>query len=249
MFNFIKFIFIAILIFYVITYLYSSKYYSPYKVYVIFGKKRVGKSTDIVKRALKYQKKGYRTFCSEKDVKVCEYFDPLDFGKFTCNKSVFFLDEAGLIFHKRDFADKSRASGLKAARNFTKMCGHDQVIIYIYSQSWDIDMSLKENADALYYYTKLFNIFTYGRKIDKGITLTSPDADRPGMLADTLTFVPFFHPGSRVLNFIPRYSKYFDSFKPSGLPSYEEYYHLPRDVQEAEGRADDTAPDADLNED
>lgn len=228
-----KIFFSVIILLFVLAYvfllIYSSRYYSPYKLIIIFGKKACGKSTDIVKRALKFQKLGYRTFCSERDVKVCEYFDPQDFGLFSVPKSVIFLDEAGALMHKRDFADKSKFGLLKQARIFSKWLRHEEMICFIYSQSFDIDLSLKENADELWYYKKVFGCFTYGKRIVKTFTITEPDADRPGAFMDSYEFAGFFQRGSRMLTFIPRYSKYFDSFKKLGLPSYEEFYHLPRD--------------------
>lgn len=241
MINIIKFLFFAFCILYLWSSWISRKYSTPFKVYVIFGKKGVGKSADIVKRALKYQKKGYRTFCSESDVKVCEFFKPEDFGKWSCKKSVIFLDEAGTVFHKRDFTDKSKYFDLKAARNFVKWSRHEEMIVYIYSQSWDIDMSLKEGADALYLYKKFFNVFTIGKRIDKSIVMTTPQADRPGAMMDSFSFEPFWMPGSRVINYIPRYAKYYDSYKKSGIPSYEEFYGLPV-VRDA--GSEDGAPDA-----
>lgn len=239
MISFLYGIFFFICLFYVYTCLLARKYQTPYKVYVIFGRKGVGKSADICKRALHYQKKGYRTFCSEKDVSCCEYFDPLDFGKFSCPKSVIFLDEAGVLYHKRDFADKTRSADLKRVRTFVKWSRHEEMIVFIYSQNWDIDLSIKEAADCLYLYKKYFSVITVGKRIDKSIVLTQPDADRPGAMADSFKFDPFWIPGSRVYNFIPRYAKYYNSYKKLGLPSYEQLYGLPV-VREVKAASDDT---------
>lgn len=228
----IKFFSILLLIFfalYFVLLIYSSRFYSPYKLIIIFGKKGCGKSTDIVKRALKYKKLGYRVFCSESDVKDCEFYPPEDYGKWSCPRSVIFLDEAGALMHKRDFVDKGKYDLLKRGRIFAKWLRHEEMISIIYSQSFDIDLSLKENADELWYYKKLFGCFTYGKRIDKDFLITQPDADRPGAFMDSYRFAGLFGKNTRVLTFIPKYSKHFDSFKKLGLPSYDEFYHLPRE--------------------
>lgn len=208
---------------------YSSRFYSPYKLIIIFGKKGCGKSTDIVKRSLKYKKLGYRVFCSEKDVIDCEFYPPEDFGKWSCPRSVIFLDEAGALMHKRDFVDKGKYDLLKRGRIFAKWLRHEEMICIIYSQSFDIDLSLKENADELWYYKKIFGCFTYGKRIEKSFVITEPDADRPGAFMDSYAFAGFLSKNSRTFTFIPKYSKHFDSFKKLGLPSYDEFYHLPRE--------------------
>lgn len=65
-FGFITVLFVLVLVWHLLT----KKYLNPYKLYVIFGPKGVGKSTLLQKLANFYIKKGYHCYCNIDDCNI-----------------------------------------------------------------------------------------------------------------------------------------------------------------------------------
>lgn len=60
--------------------------------------------------------------------------------------------------------------------------------------------------------TKKARVFSLARRIDKNITIRQGTAEAPSTLAEDYAFVPFLQANSFKLTYIPKWSKYFDSF-------------------------------------
>lgn len=224
-------LFIAFTIFTIRFVYWSSKLKEGCPVILIFGKRGCGKSSDIVRRAREHKKKNKgRVFCTDPTMcqnDLCEYIDPKDLGRVRIPKgSLLLIEECGVLFHKRGFSDKDQSAIMKRFRRYLKYVRHEEIAsVVMYSQCYDIDLSLKEACSELWLYTR-FGCYTYGKKINKSVVLTT-DSDGNGTMSDSFTFYPFFIRGSRRINFMPRYINAYDSF--SKLPDLEDYdkvYHV-----------------------
>lgn len=210
----------------------SSKLKDSCPVILIFGKRGCGKSSDIVRRAREAHKQGKRVFCTDETMckdDLCEYLPPEKLGKIRIPKgSLLLIEECGVLFHKRGFSDKQQNEIMKRFRRYLKYVRHEEIAsVVMYSQCYDIDLSLKEACSELWLYKK-FGCYTYGKKINKSIVLTT-DADGNGTMSDSFTFYPLFVRGSRRLNFMPKYINAYDSFsKLSDLIDYDEAF--PKEV-------------------
>lgn len=213
-----------ILYFILITMYYSIKYSSPFIFILIIGKKRCGKTTDIVKLNMKYRKKGWTTYCTER-IPDTYFIEPEDIGFYElARKSVIFIDEIGTIWHKRDFK-----AFKKEVRDWFKLGGHRWVRIYAYTQSYDVDASLREICDEIWYAKKIFGHITVKRKILKDLKLVEATAESESRFAENLRMVPFIIPGSTKFTRIPKYARYFDSFSAPELKQ-KEFEYLPEKV-------------------
>lgn len=201
------------------------KYRNPYKLFMVFGKKGSGKSTLMCKLAIKYTKQGYHVYCNSY-IPGTYYFDAADVGFYHFpENSVLLIDEVGMIWDSRDFK-----SFKKEVRDYFKLQRHYRHIVFLFSQSFDVDKKLRDLTDNMYMITNFMNCFSVARRITKVITISHGDKNSTGesKLIDDYRFDPliFFFIGSVKLTYIPRYVKYFDSFDAPQLP-VKEFEYIP----------------------
>lgn len=193
---------------------YAVKYRNPYKLIFIFGKKGTGKTTTLTKLAYSYSKRGWQVYSTE-NVPFAKTFSPSNFGtfKFPPNTCVL-CDEVSLIWGNRDFAQKGHAAAFKSVERQFRLQRHDRLRIYLFSQTFDVDLKIRNLADSMYLATKLFNCITWLKAIDKSVVLTKSDSSGQSRIAEDLKFLPFlgWPFGTRMAIFIPRWARYFDSF-------------------------------------
>lgn len=201
------------------------RYRNPYKLFMVFGKKGSGKSTLMCKLALRYSKKGFTVYCNSY-IPGTFYFDAADVGFYAFpENSVLLIDEVGMIWDNRDFKTFK-----KEVRDYFKLQRHYKHIVFLFSQSFDIDKKLRDLTDNMYLITNFMNCFSIARRITKTITITHGDRNTAGesKLIDDMRFDPliFFFIGSVKFTYIPKYVKYFDSFDARALP-VKEYEYIP----------------------
>lgn len=185
----------------------TFKYRNPWRLFMIFGKKGSGKSTYLVKIAIKYLRKGYTVYSSMEDLKISgvRLIDPEQLGEFVpVGRSVLLLDEAGTLYDNRDFKKFKRET-----RDFYKYQRHYKCIVYLASQTWDIDLKLRNLTDVMYLHICIFNVLSIGKRIIRRVTLTESTSEAESRIADDLKFAPIWNWS---FTFIPRYAKYFDSY-------------------------------------
>lgn len=113
------------------------RYRNPYKLYMVFGKKGSGKSTLMVKLAIKYRKKGFNVYCNTL-IPGTYYIDTEDIGLVDIPpNSVLMIDEVGMIWDNRDFKNFKNY-----IRDYFKLQRHYRHVVYLFSQSFDIDKKL-----------------------------------------------------------------------------------------------------------
>lgn len=225
---FIVFEILGLSVFFWILY-HAVKYRNPYKLYMVFGKKGSGKTTLMFKLAIQYQKKGWKVY-SDREIPGGYLFSIADFGRieFPPN-SLILLDEVGLIWDNRNF--KSFPEHVKVYFKYQRQYRH---VVYLFSQSFDVDKKIRDLTDHLYVVSNVFNCFSIARRVTKRLVVVHADKSAQGESKivddyniDSLLLAPF---GSVRVTYIPRWAKYFKSFNPPPLPPYEgdrlpEYKH------------------------
>lgn len=203
-----------ILLFIVFYFLFVTIYYgirlrSNFLFYLYLGKKRTGKSTHICKMAIKYLKKGYDVYVNSDDIKLngVRHYKTQDLGSFDVKRAVLFIDEISLFYDNRNFKNTS-----KDFISWLRGIGHDKLIVYAYSQSYDCDSKIRTLADSVFLMRKYFNCYTVSRKLAKNIAIKDNAINAESQIVDEIKFIPFFLPGATSITFIPRWIKYFDSF-------------------------------------
>lgn len=199
--------------------LFTRRYINPYRLYLVFGKKGSGKSTYLVKLAKRYSKKGWHIYTNMPDMNVpgTRVFDIEQLGDFVpCHDSVLLLDEVGMVWDARNFKNFK-----PSVRDFFKLQRHYRCIVYMASQTFDVDKKLRDLCDGMFLHENFCRVFSLGRRISKTITLTEPTGDAEARISESLKFKPFWN---STLTLIPRYSRYFDSHIIPELPElpYEE---------------------------
>lgn len=211
----------ALLIFGLIYHFCTKKYLNPYKLYLIFGKKGSGKSTLLTKLAVQARKAG-------KTVYTTEYIPDTyqisidDIGIYDFEKgSVLLVDEVGMKWDNRKYKEFKDFH-----RDFFKLQRHYNLTVYLFSQTFDVDKKIRDLTDNMYLCKRFMRVFSIARKIDRTVVLNNSTAEAPSSIDENLTFVPIFLPGAVKVTYIPKYTKYFDSFNVPQL-KYKMFEHVP----------------------
>lgn len=206
---------------------YSIKFTNPYRLYMVFGKKGSGKTTYLVKLILRYHKKGreiYTTLSPDEInqdlIDYVHFIRASDIGRFVPPpEAVLLVDEVGMIWDNRNFKNFRTD-----VRDYFKLQRHYRNIVYLFSQTFDIDIKLRTLTDAMYLVTSPIPVVSVIRRIKRSIVLVQPIADAEGRIADSLEFVPWFMSifGAKSLQFtwLPKYSKYFNSHEVPEVPVF-----------------------------
>lgn len=192
---------------YICLFVYSLKFRNPYKLTYIFGPKGSGKSTLLVKYMIRYAKKGWNIYTDMEGVNI----DGVRFFPFSAlelsappPKSAIFLDEVGITMDNRKF--KTFSDGL---RDLFKLQRHFQLVIFCNSQSYDVDIKVRNLVDTMILQTNILNLIGVSRPIIKKTCLVEASSQGESRIADNLKFASFL---SIRLTWLPKYHKYFNSF-------------------------------------
>lgn len=191
----------------------TKKWANPYKLYLVFGKKGSGKSSYLVKLAVKYLKKGWFVYTNMPDMVVngVRLIDISDLGDFVpVAHSLLLVDEVGMIWDNRNFKNFK-----PSVRDFFKLQRHYKVITYLASQTFDIDKKLRDLTDGMILFVNVLNIFSIGKTIKRHVTLTEPTSEAESRIAEGLKFTPFW---TWKYSYLPRWAQYFNSFKVPETP-------------------------------
>ena len=207
----------------------AYKYRNPYKLIMVFGKKGAGKTTFLTKLAYQYQKKGRPVYSTEWAPGV-RMFDVQMIGKMSFpENSVIFIDEVGMIWDNRNF--KSFRADV---RDYFKLQRHYKHTVYLFSQTFDVDIKLRNLTDAMYLLKCHMGWLSVARKIKRDIVLVQPTGESESRIADSLEFEPFllslFGCKTIIFTFIPRWAKLFNSHEaPELAPNVSTYVDIPED--------------------
>lgn len=197
-----------------------------YTLTMVFGRKGRGKSTMLCQDAYRGFRNGWKVYTQEKlsfqirDKKtrkkityVTETFDPAIISTYEFPpRSLILVDEASLIkgWSNRDFRDTPKAT----IEWFQQMRKH-QCRCILYSVSFDLDKKIRDCCDNMILVNKYFRVFAVGRVLHREPVIVHPVGDSPASIQDDIIEEPpvkWIFGGIRIL-FIPKWSKYFDSFR------------------------------------
>ena len=199
---------------------FSFKYRNPYRLIMVFGKKGSGKTTFLTKTAVKAIRKG-KTVYSTVEVPGAHLFDVQNIGMYTFpHDSVIFIDEVGMIWDNRNYKNFRMD-----VRDYFKLQRQYRNTVYLFSQTFDVDVKLRNLTDAMYLCKCHMGFLSVARKIKRDIVIVSPQGDSEARIADSLEFEPFifslFGAKSVIFTFIPNWVKYFKSYDPKPLSMME----------------------------
>lgn len=189
---------------------FSIRYRNPYKLYMVFGKKGAGKTTMMVALAFRYLRQGRKVY-STVTIPGTFKINPWDIGykQFPAG-SVLLVDEVGMIWDNRDFKNFKTE-----VRDYFKLQRHYNHIVWLFSQTWDIDIKLRTLCDELYLMINYFGVISVAKQIKRKVTVVKPSENAESRIADELVISPFimFPFGARKWLWIPKYARYFNSFE------------------------------------
>lgn len=225
-------IFILFMIAIISLFIYSRKFLNPYRLYMVFGKKGSGKTTYLVKLILRYHKLGRPVYTTLSPDEISDTLDYVhfvkaeDIGRFVPPpEAVLLVDEVGMIWDNRNFKN-FRAD----VRDYFKLQRHYRNIVYLFSQTFDIDIKLRTLTDAMFLVTSPIPILSVVRRIKRTIVLVQPVADAEGRIADSLEFVPWYLNlfGAKALQFtwLPKYAKFFNSHEVPDVPVFDDQHFV-----------------------
>lgn len=169
------------------------------------GKKGCGKTCTLAKFALKYHKLGFTVYTNVEGISNTLLFDPKQLEKFApAPNSVVLLDEVGLIWDARQFANFKCNEFFKYSRQY-------KVKLIMFSQAFqsDLDLKIRNLIDNMYLMTRIGKGVIYRPVIKKLGIVTK--ADGTGDLADVYRYGSIF---SWKFTFLPRYYGLFNSYNP-----------------------------------
>lgn len=190
-----------------------SKFANPWKLYMIFGKKGSGKSSYLIKLAYKYLKKGFIVYTNMADCVIpgVRIINITHVGEYVpCQHSLLLLDEVGMVWDSRDFKNFKTP-----VRDFFKLQRHYKVIVYLASQTFDVDKKIRDLCDGMMLCTNICTAFSLGRTITRRIVLTQSTSEAESRISENLAFTPFW---TWKLTYIPRWTKGYDSFTVPPMP-------------------------------
>lgn len=213
----------------------------PSGAIIKFGQRGCGKSTDIAKAFYKFDKQCkknkniydyfYTNVKINTDNQNYKYLD-LNKYKFTdyissrlsdtyvgyyteCDtpfkiqrNSIIYLDELALLYSNRSWKTFPQEF-----TKFNRLIRHFGIMLVMYSQSYDIDKSLRTSANELYLLTRILG-FTLQRKIKKYIGITDKDdnGNADSQICDKVELSSILEKDAIKLTFIPFYTDLFNSF-------------------------------------
>lgn len=222
-----KYLLLLVFVMLLIPFIYFTyKYRNPYKLIMVFGKKGSGKTTFLAKKSYQYLKKGRPVYTTE-HIPGCIHFDVEKIGYITFpENAVLMIDEVGMIWDNRNFKTFK-----PEVRDYFKYQRHEKHTVYLFSQTFDVDVKLRNLTDAMYLCTCHFGWLSIARKIKRSIVLVQPMGDSESRIADNLEFEPWlwslFGAGTIIFTFIPRWVCLFNSHEKLGLPMIEEGLPIP----------------------
>lgn len=194
--------FVSILFFSLI----SRKYKNNFKLFFIFGKKGAGKSCLMIKKLLEYKKRGWICYTDMPVLIPGVRIINADDLKSTWpdENSALFLDEVGLTWDNRGFKTFD-----KGFTEFFKLQRKAKCVVYMNSQSFDIDKKIRDVTDGMILQTNIGNVISVSRPILRKVKLVEASADSESRIADDLQFDKLWH---WKFYWMPKYFKYFKSF-------------------------------------
>lgn len=196
----------------------TRKYLNPYKLYFIFGEKGSGKTTLETKIACQFLEKNWHVYSDLPELYVpgVRLYKSKDLGDFVPEaNSVLIIGEAGTKFDKRHF--KTFPDNL---RDFFVFQRKYKVIVYMDSQTYDVDSKIRDRVDGMYLCVKIGRVLSIAKRIKKVTTLVPSTAEANSRIAEDLAYTSIFF---WKFTYIPHWVGKFDSDAVIDRKPYLEY--------------------------
>lgn len=206
----------------------TLKYINPYTMDLYIGNKGCGKSCTLAKNVIKYSKYGKPIYTNADDIQIqgVRTFYTLDLGKKYVSDAYLLVDEVSLFYDNRNSLNKQYMADSKEFVKWLREIRHNRLCIDLFTQSYDCDKKIRTMCDNIYIGTRFFRVLTVWRRLRKNVAIKDAAMDAESQIVDALRFTPWWIPGSIKITYIPKYTKYFNSFKPlkeySGDLEYKE---------------------------
>lgn len=217
---------IILMIFALIFHKLTRKFLNPYKLIFVFGKKGSGKSTLLEKLCVKHLKQGWIVYSTEVPKTEVDfsnfhensinYLSPREIYRYQFpERSAIFIDEVSLIWDNRNFKNMDP----KVVEWF-RYQRHYKCRVYLFSQSFDIDKKLRDLCDEMYIVGKIARVLVRAKRIIRKPVVVHPSPESPARIdEDLIVDGPLmFLFGGRLYAWIPKWVKFFDSFKFASPP-------------------------------
>lgn len=200
----------------------TRNYAQKYPTILYFGLKGSGKTTTLTKIALSHIKKGITVY-SNVPIPGTIMFDAARLGYFNPQpNSVILIDEIGIIFNNRNFADAHYRDQFAVTNKFLKYARQCRCTVYMFTQIFDeMDKKIRGLLDGLYQCKCIGRVFVISRKINKSIAPSDDESDIIGRYryAGLIGGIQF--------TFVPRYVQFFESFNPPDFGQSTELERIP----------------------
>lgn len=201
---------ISLLVLLIIWHFVTLKYLNPYTMRLFIANKGAGKSTTAAKFRQKYIRRYIPVYTNMDDMKIngVRIYQTMDLGHYKVDDRYIQVDEVSLFFDNRNYKTTSKEfiKWLRAVR-------HHKLRVDLFTQSYDCDKKIRTMCDDIYIGMKYFRVLTIWRRLRKNVAIKEAAMDAESQIVDELKFTPWWQPGSILITYIPKYIKYFDSFK------------------------------------
>lgn len=199
---------------------YIRPYRNPYRLVFVFGKKGSGKTTDGVVRAVAGLRSGrhvYTDIIISPDVpnySTHYHFvsDPkaLGISLFPCRESILILDEIGSVWNNRDFKSFNSKT-----RDWFKLQRQYHVTCYLYSQTFDVDLQIRNLTDEMYMASRILPSVVMLRLIKRRLVVIKPGENSESRIADELVLVSplmcLLGVSALKFRFIPDFTRFYNT--------------------------------------
>lgn len=199
--------------------LYTNKFYNPYTLTLIYGKKGCGKSTIAQKLIYKHYKRGWHIYYNEGDSRF-RAGTAVDASKLWTYEykphSLIIIDEVNLLWDNRQFKTfpKELAAWFRLQR-------HYKVKVILFSQTADADKKIRDLTDRVYLCKRHWQVLICCVPYEKEIVYLEPkkEGDVSGFIDryEKRSFGPF----GCMFCWLPKWVKTHDSFKDISLQGGE----------------------------
>lgn len=190
--------------------IYTRKYYNPYTLTLIYGKKGCGKSTVAQKYIYQHYKRGWNIYYNQGDSRFtrgeaidASHLWEVDFKP----HSLVIIDEVNLLWDNREFKSFPKELGA-----WFRLQRHKKVKVILFSQTADADKKIRDLTDRVYLCKRYFQILIVNIPYEKEIIYREPQ-----FAGDVSGFVDHYRklswgPLGCNFCFLPKWVKYHDSF-------------------------------------
>lgn len=200
----------------------TKKYVNPYKCYFIFGAKGSGKTITETKLCYKYLCKGWNVYTDMPELMIpgVRFFHTDDLGDFVPERnSCLILGEVGTKFDKRNF--KAFRPQL---RDFFVFQRKHKVVVFMDSQSYDVDKKIRDRTDGMYLTTNVARLWSVAKRIYIKPEIVEATAEGESRIADNLKIAPVWH---WLVTYIPAWVDLYDTDYVVDRKPYLRYDEVP----------------------